>query len=187
MLKFGTLNSNRQDALSLYKLKFALVSTDGKTLLEFIFNSDFGIRILNYTVQADKKSDFHLDIDLDFARTTKQLFLVVYEGKVFITVNYLSFADVIFKDDLRDPFAGVVEYQIIVDQIYTSPSFLQDASVAIIATSVSNNLADQLNVISYEGDGKIDLTAKLYFKTTYKNGSNCDHQPRQTQVVYYCD
>ncbi len=43
--------------------------------------------------------------------------------------------------------------------------------------------------MSYEGEGKIDLTAKLYFKTTYRDGSNCDlnNQPRQTQVVYYCD
>jgi hypothetical protein len=87
MLQFGTFDSNRLDALSLFKLKFALVNTDGQTLIEFVFNSDFGLRILNYTAKANKKSDFHLDIDLDFARSTKQLFLVLHEGKIFITVN----------------------------------------------------------------------------------------------------
>ena len=128
-------------------------------------------------------------MDLDFARTTKQLFLVLHGGKVFIAVNGLSFADIIFVDDFSDPFAGVAEYQLVVDRDYTMPAFLQDMSVAVLASQASQNLADQLSVVSSEGEGKIDLSAKLYYKTTYKDGSLCDlnNQPRQTHVVYYCD
>lgn len=36
---------------------------------------------------------------------------------------------------------------------------------------------------------EIDLSAKLYYKTTYIDGSICDlnNKPRETKVVYYCD
>jgi hypothetical protein len=52
---------------NLFKFKFAIVSTDdNRSLIEFIFNSDFGLRIINNTKNDDKKRDFYLDIDLDF-------------------------------------------------------------------------------------------------------------------------
>ena len=86
-------------------------------MLEFIFNSDFGVRIINHTTGAD----FYLDVDLDFIQTTKQLFLVLHDRQVFLTVNGLSFADVIFVDWFQDPFAGVNQYNIVIDKEYTAP------------------------------------------------------------------
>jgi hypothetical protein len=58
----------------------------------------------------------------------------LHEGRVFISVNGLSFSDIIFIDDLNDPFSGVFSYKIKIDEDYTTPFFLQDTSVAVLAT-----------------------------------------------------
>lgn len=59
----------------------------------------------------------------------------------------------------------------------------------MIANSINENLAAQLLAVTKEGKDFIDLSAKLYYKTTYEDGTICDQfkTPRKTQVVYYCD
>ena len=106
-----------------------------------------------------------------------------------MSVNGLSFADVIFIDDFSDPFAGITEYKVIVDKEYTTPTFLAETTIGVIASTISPALAGQLDVISNESSDRIDLTAKLYYKTLYKDGSWCDanNEPRNTKVVYMCD
>lgn len=115
MLKFGNIDHQTIKSWNLFRFKFAIVSTDERPLIEFIFNSDFGLRIINNTKNDGKKRDFYLDIDLDFYKITKQLFLVFHEAKVYISVNGLSFSDIIFIDDLNDPFSGVSSYKIKID------------------------------------------------------------------------
>jgi hypothetical protein len=71
MLQFSTNDPKSASSINLFKLKFAIVNMEGKSLLEFIFNSDFGLRILNNSKRDDQKRDFYLDIDLDFLKITK--------------------------------------------------------------------------------------------------------------------
>ena len=92
-------------------------------------------------------------------------------------------------DDFYDAYAGLSTYSIQADQDYSSPQFLKDVSVAVLARKISENLTKQLSVVSNEGDDRIDLSSRLYYQTTYGDGSICElnNSPRQTRVVYYCD
>lgn len=74
---------------------------------------------------------------MDFRQTTKSLFLVLYDRQIFLTINGLSFADVIFVDWFQDPFAGVSIYKVEVDQEYTMPKFLSVAKIGTIATKIN--------------------------------------------------
>ena len=87
-------------------------------MVEFVFNSDFGLRIINHA--TNKNSDHYLDIDLDFKKTVKILFLVLHNNKIYITVNGLSFADIIYYNVFLDSSA-INSYTIEVDNDYTTP------------------------------------------------------------------
>jgi hypothetical protein len=154
-------------------------------VVDFVFNSDFGLRVINHTVRSTKKHDHYFDIDLDFRKTTKRMFLILHDNRLYIAVNGLSFSDVIFVDDFNES----EWYRVEVDKQYTNHPSLQEAMAGVIADGISKNLEAQLNVISDRSSDRIDLTAKLFFKTIYKDGSYCDatNQPRSTKVVYYCD
>ena len=49
----------------------------GVNMVDFVFNSDFGLRIVNNMTRGSKK-DNYLDLDLDFRKTTKRLFVVFH-------------------------------------------------------------------------------------------------------------
>jgi hypothetical protein len=72
MLKFDQDFSKLPDY---FKFRFTLKNSDEKDLFEFIFNSDFGLRIINNL----SGGDFYFDFDLDFRQTTKSLFLVLHD------------------------------------------------------------------------------------------------------------
>jgi hypothetical protein len=137
MFKFASFDTKAVADWSLFKFKFSLMNDQSQTMIDFIFNSDFGLRILNH---ANRESDKYLDIDMDFKKTAKQMFLVLHKGKVYVAVNGLSFADVIYFDEFSDPNAGIAQYRIEVDLDYTTPKFLQETSVAVLAESISDNL-----------------------------------------------
>lgn len=189
LMQFGMFEPADFPDWTLFKLKFAVEDKHGKSMLDVVFNSDFGLRVINHTVKSPNKHDHYVDVDLDFRRSTKRMFLILHEGRIYLTVNGLSFADVIFTDAFNDPFAGLTSFRVVVDKEYTTPSFLKDVKFSVLSDSISQNLDGQLNVISNQSSDRIDLTAKLFFRTQYKDGSMCDatNQPRSTKVVYYCD
>ena len=128
--------------MAVSKFKFSIIDQRGTNLLDFIFNSDFGLRILNHLNKDQKiKQDFYLDVDLDFRRTTKHIFLVIHERKLYVAINGLSFADVIFVDSFPDPFDGISEYYAKVDADYTTQIISEKTQQAVIAHSISPNLA----------------------------------------------
>ena len=66
------------------------------------------------------------------------------------------------------------QFKIIIDKDYTTPTNIYDATIGVIATSISDNLASQLMSVSKEGAEPIDLNAKLYYKTTFDHGTICE-------------
>ena len=120
MINFGSFDPKELTDWSLLKLKFSVVSDKGESLVEFIFNSDFGLRIIN-KVSTGPKKDNYLDLDLDFRKTTKKLFLILHGHKLYIAVNGLSFADIIFVDDFSEAESGSSFYRIVTDQEYSTP------------------------------------------------------------------
>ena len=115
-LQFGPFEIKELAELSSSKFKFTIIDQSGTNHLDFIFNSDFGVRILNHTRKdSAAKRDFYLDMDLDFRRTTKNIFLTIHKGKLYVAVNGLSFADVIFVDDFPDSYNGITEFYAKVD------------------------------------------------------------------------
>ena len=81
-------------------------------------------------------------MDLDFRKTTEKMFFVLHDGKIYITINGLTFADVIYSATFADPFAGVNKYSLFVDETYSEPMYLQIPKLKVLAHSISDRLAE---------------------------------------------
>lgn len=62
--------------------------------MTFIYNQNLGLIIEQASVKSYK------DVDLGLGVHTKQIFIITYEGKVYITIDGLGSGSVIFTGSL---------------------------------------------------------------------------------------
>ena len=77
-------------------MQFRLLAADSQnTLLEFTFNQDYGIIIKTPSSTSSSKENF-LDLNIFNSQKQTDLFLTLYENKVYLSVQGLTFNDIIY-------------------------------------------------------------------------------------------
>ena len=73
------------------KLKFSIVNTfNNDEVLKFIFNKEYGLRIIN------GEDDKYFDIDLQLGTLTSKIYITTCKQKIYISVNGLHYSDIIY-------------------------------------------------------------------------------------------
>ena len=139
----------------------------------------------------------YFDVDLDMSGSkrkdgmhTESVFVSIIEGsKVFVTVNGLSFADVLLANDLP---AADGNFVIKVDTEYTSQSLLESMTlVNVFKNEKPEKLAQQFDLFLDPAYSSMDgrTNTRLLYSQHYEDGTFCDanKKPRRTQVDFYCD
>jgi hypothetical protein len=81
--------------------------------LKFIFNKEYGLRIINGV------DDKYLDIDLQLGTLTSRIYITTCKQKVYISVNGLHYSDIVYQGDLPSKFIKD-SFMIKLDQEYSS-------------------------------------------------------------------
>lgn len=131
----------------------------------------------------------YLDIDLDLGGVQKQermstesIFFSVVDNKLFISVNGLSFTDVLYSAHLDSS-----DVTLKVDEDYTS--ILDAMQLTTFEDSVTDTLQAQFAMYTDTASVSDQLNTRYVYAETYDDGSFCDanKQPRKTKVEFYCD
>ncbi len=81
--------------------------------MKFIFNKEYGLRIINGV------DDKYLDIDLQLGTLTSRIYITTCKQKVYISVNGLHYSDIVYQGDLPSKFIKD-SFMIKLDQEYSS-------------------------------------------------------------------
>jgi hypothetical protein len=128
-------NVSNQQVSDDTQLRFQIFS-DEKVIFEFVCNQKYGVLVNN---------KHYFDVDLDFLTgmrkegvTTEKLFVSVAKDRIFISINGLSFADVLYSGEYSGEKAILK-----VDKSYTSERLFEHmALVKVIKDEIPEKLAE---------------------------------------------
>lgn len=89
----------KQFIMSNVKVQFNLTAADEKQVLTFTFNQDYGIMI-----SASDKQTF-LDMNIFNSQKQTELFIITFENQLYISVQGITFNDIIYAQNLTDKSA----------------------------------------------------------------------------------
>lgn len=134
------------------RMSFAVRNKEDDSIaFEMAFSSIFGVRFINHLAnESDSQpEDVYLDLDLDLQRMTDKIFVVLYDGKIYITSGGLSFVDIIYAGNFNSLTPEKDHFDIKFDNEYILPyatQFKYTYEVLPVDT-IPESLKNQLNVV----------------------------------------
>ena len=114
------------------------------------------------------------------------IFFSVVNGKLFISVNGLSFTDVLYASNLDK----VENLQLKIDTTYST--LLKNMQITTVETfddKIPETLNAQFNMYVETASVDDSLNTRYVYSEMYGDGTFCDanKKPRKTKVEFYCD